>query len=288
MRWGIVGVGIAGRARCRAVHQVQHARLVGVHRGRFAGEVAAPELSAEQLFLAADVVAICSPSATHGAWIRRALLADCHVVVEYPLAASECQGIELFALAARRGRLLHVEHLELLSPTTAWMAKQVLRAGVREAAMSFSSRGEPFKSGREHAMSQVARLHRAIAVHGPIEAVDTHLSDGARLEARLEHAHGVVSSLSCRRGHDLERGLRWRVAVDGGAVLEIRGRSALMDGVEVHLEPTSLFLEDTKIATERLRGGRESYVDDSTVLAVLRCAECLGTTGRSEVSAGQA
>jgi predicted dehydrogenase len=62
-------------------------------------------------------VCICSINAAHEEQVRRALEAGKHVVCEYPLALSHEAADGLFELAGARERVLHVEHIELLSGT---------------------------------------------------------------------------------------------------------------------------------------------------------------------------
>lgn len=57
-----------------------------------------------------DLVVIATPSASHHALARDALLAGKHVVVEKPFVLSTAQADELIALAANRQRLLSVFH----------------------------------------------------------------------------------------------------------------------------------------------------------------------------------
>jgi len=57
-----------------------------------------------------DAVAICTPVASHAALATAALEAGKHVLVEKPLAGSVADAERLVELAARRGRVLQVDH----------------------------------------------------------------------------------------------------------------------------------------------------------------------------------
>jgi predicted dehydrogenase len=57
-----------------------------------------------------DVVAVCTPVASHAALVRTALEGGAHVLCEKPLAATVGEAEEIVALAARRGRRLFVDH----------------------------------------------------------------------------------------------------------------------------------------------------------------------------------
>ncbi len=65
---------------------------------------------AEALARGVDIVCIASPSAAHAAQTRQALEADCHVLVEIPLAMSYTEGHLLAGLARERKKTLMVAH----------------------------------------------------------------------------------------------------------------------------------------------------------------------------------
>ena len=101
IRWGILGLGRAGRARSRAIADDPRCEWVAVHRGRYVDE-APPEIrrsGPEQVFGHSDAVVIASPDATHPALVQAALHAGCHVVCEYPLAPDADLAQGLFELA---------------------------------------------------------------------------------------------------------------------------------------------------------------------------------------------
>src|SRR5512144_1302850 len=72
---------------------------------------------------------VCTPNALHADTARRALAAGKHVAVEFPLAATAEEARALFADAARRGLVLHEEHIELLAPSQAWLRERVRALG---------------------------------------------------------------------------------------------------------------------------------------------------------------
>ena len=69
----------------------------------------------EFLDLPLEAVAIATPVATHFALAERCLEAGLHVVVEKPLAATTLEAQQLVDLAARKGRVLMVDHTYLFS-----------------------------------------------------------------------------------------------------------------------------------------------------------------------------
>ena len=61
-----------------------------------------------------DLVIISTINRDHGAIARAALENDKHIIVEYPLSLDPTEAKSLISLAAKKNKLLHVEHIELL------------------------------------------------------------------------------------------------------------------------------------------------------------------------------
>jgi biliverdin reductase len=120
---GIVGTGYAAQRRIEAFQSDRRSHLLYIagHRPETTAKIA------EQYALTTledwhslvthpdvDLVVICTINADHGAIAEVALTAGKHVIVEYPLALSITVGKRLLTLAQQQGKLLHVEHIELL------------------------------------------------------------------------------------------------------------------------------------------------------------------------------
>ncbi len=275
LRWLVVGVGTAGQARSRAIAASPRSVLKAVHRGRYAHEVAAEFDAAVRedgpdLFADIDVVAVAAPSAVHPAWVARALDAGCHVVVEYPLAARASDAAALLRRAQEAGRVLHVEHIELLSPTTTWLLGTP--GPWRAAGVEGSAPGE---AGQEAlARDHLARVHRAVALAETWERVDVLDASDVRIDAVL---HGARAPVSLR----LSRGLRGlRAWVDGAERREVIGRTLRIDGAEVPWPGgPSLFARDTAVAEGRVLDGAEGYLSDAHLVGVQHLVDTLGKAG---------
>ncbi|MEO1407950.1 MAG: Gfo/Idh/MocA family oxidoreductase, partial [Pseudomonadota bacterium] len=70
--------------------------------------------SIDELLRITDAVIIATPAKTHYQLAKQALLANCHVLVEKPLALSANDAIELVDIAAAKKRVLQVGHQERL------------------------------------------------------------------------------------------------------------------------------------------------------------------------------
>ncbi len=72
--------------------------------------------------LRVDAASVCVPTSAHFAGSALLLAAGIHVLVEKPIAATLAEADELIALAARRGRILTVGHLERFNPAVQALA----------------------------------------------------------------------------------------------------------------------------------------------------------------------
>jgi predicted dehydrogenase len=119
IRAGVVGVGRLGAEHARILGQHEGFELVGVqdrdsHRAR---EVAAacstrPFATASELASECDAVIVAVSTSAHADVATVCLEHDCHTFVEKPLTQTVAEGAALVALAARRGVVLGVGHVE--------------------------------------------------------------------------------------------------------------------------------------------------------------------------------
>jgi predicted dehydrogenase len=125
LRAGVIGVGALGRHHARVWASLGGARLVGVFDAQpsRASEVAAQHgcpayTDADALLADTDVVSVAVPTVDHHAVARRALEKGRGVLLEKPMTATLEQADELIALAAGRGAVLQVGHIERFNPAT--------------------------------------------------------------------------------------------------------------------------------------------------------------------------
>jgi biliverdin reductase len=209
---------------------------------------------------------LCTPNTLHADGARRALGAGKHVVVEYPLASNPDDARALFALAEEKGRLLHVEHIELLSPSQA--AQRGVAADLgrpREGTLSFRGTAEGWILDERFAgpppLLAVARLHRLVDLFGEARVEDAALDDrraGYRLRVDLGFREGGTVTLVEERAPNLERETRWEIWCDRGVL-----------GDPPSAPPGPLFARDTEHFMARIREGAPPYVADDRVLHVL-------------------
>jgi predicted dehydrogenase len=207
----VVGAGVFGArhaekyaaapdARLLAVVDVDRARAEAV-AARF-GAAALTDLAALPAAVAA--VSVATPTSTHHAVAGALLGRGVHVLVEKPLADRVDDAEALAALAAARGLVLQVGHIERFSPVFA-----ALRAAVARPLFIESSRIAPF-SGRSADVDVVLDLMihdidlLLALVDAPLESVEavgapvlTAQEDIAN--ARLRFANGCVANVTASR-----------------------------------------------------------------------------------------
>jgi predicted dehydrogenase len=125
LRAGVIGVGALGRHHARVWASLPGARLVGVVDANpaRAAEVAAQHgcpvrADADALLAEADVVSVAVPTIDHHVVARRALEKGLGVLLEKPMTTTLEQADDLIALAADRGAVLQVGHIERFNPAT--------------------------------------------------------------------------------------------------------------------------------------------------------------------------
>jgi predicted dehydrogenase len=217
---GVLGVGHFGRFHALKVAASDRARLVGVHdadperAAAVAAEVGAPAMEAGALVAAADALVVAAPTRAHGPLARAALEAGKHVLVEKPIAATLAEADALIALAAERGRVLQVGHLERFSAAHGALRDRIGRPLYLEA-----TRIAPFRP-RSLDVSVVLDLmiHDLDLVLSLVESeVEAVEAVGAAVmsehpdiaNARLRFANGAAATITASRvSLRMERKLR--------------------------------------------------------------------------------
>jgi biliverdin reductase len=261
----VVGLGRAGRARVRALEGHPRAALGAVVRRD-------PEQGERHLFevvedASIDAVLICTPNRLHAQVARACLEAGKHVAVEFPLAETAAVARDLLQLAARVGRVLHVEHIELLSPSQKAQRSRAVGLGRPTGGeLRFSGDdggwiGDPALAGSA-GLRAVARLHRLVDLFGEVESLDGRLEgrapSGYRLAVGLAFREGGGTRLIEDRGPGLQRHLGWAIECESG----------LLD--DPPAAPVGqLFRQDLDWFLDRIERGAEPYVSDQRLLHVL-------------------
>ncbi|MCZ6823442.1 MAG: Gfo/Idh/MocA family oxidoreductase [Deltaproteobacteria bacterium] len=261
----VVGLGRAGRARVSALEGHPRARLAATVSRELGPAEATFEIVLEDPNI--DGVILCTPNRQHAPAVRAALERGKHVLVEFPLAETAAEGAELFACARRHERVLHVEHIELLSPSQKHQRERVRElGGLLGGGLVFTAPDEGWIGDAERAGSAalraVARLHRLVDLFGEAQVREARVEPlgrgGYRLELGLAFRRGGEALLIEERGPGLPRQTRWALRCEHGR-LEDPPREP----------PGALFREDLDHFIARVESGLEPYVSEARVLHVL-------------------
>lgn len=272
LRWGVVGVGRAGRARAAALAADPRAVAVGGWRGEPAAAGLLAFDALEALIAAVDAVAICAPDVAHAALSRAALEAGRHVLCEYPGASSAAEAAALFGLAGARGRVLHVAHIGLLGPAPAWLRAHAVGRRLLRGEVRFT--GGPRRGVSSAAHANLARLHRLLDVAGPVEAVEVHARGPDRLAATV-WAQGAPVRLDFATGEGLKRQTALVLEYADGPVRQMDTQLWLGDA-PVRLPPgEGLFLTDQRQCTAQILDGAPPPVPHARQLEALALADRL-------------
>jgi len=269
--WGVLGLGRAGKARVAALRADPRADLVGGWRGALQDNDVRAFSSFDEMLQHVDAVAICSPGGFHASQVHTALSAFRHVVVEFPIASSAGEASSLYALAVARDRVLHVEHIELLTPAARWIQEYAKNKTLLGGSVRF------FGGARQDVMSpahgNIARFQRVIDAVGVPEDVEVERCTPANLAVQLQYQTGVVVHLDCRMEAGTKRHFEMVLEFEEGMVRADDG-AIFVDGTPVELEPSGgLFKADQLAASACILDGKESYVAMEQVLDGLSLAD---------------
>lgn len=318
IRVGLVGTGFVAKLRGQTLQEDERSRLVAVagHTPKKTEEFAqihrTTALNSWQELVARgdlDLVIISNINRDRGAIIRAALLADCHVVVEYPLCLDPAEAEDLLALATARKRLLHVEHIELLGGV-----HQTLKQSWNEvgdvAYVSYSTLNPQRFVGRKWTYNRelfgfpltgaLSRLHRLTDVLGQVATVscqsrfwemptEPEYFVSCLCSAQLRFTNGAIASVIYGKGEIFcarERSLE--VHGSQGTLIFDREQGQLVrEGEITPLEigtRRGLFAKDTQMVLDHLTQGTPLYVDPRASLYTLKVADAArlaAETGRT-------
>ncbi|WP_041243773.1 Gfo/Idh/MocA family protein [Gloeobacter kilaueensis] len=288
VRTVVVGTGYAARQRATALAADPRVKITGCigHQPesahRFAAEFGLVS-GGEELLAGADLVFVATANRDHALWVRRALLGGAHVVVEYPLALDLTEAIALAALARAHHRLLHVEHIELISGIHQALVAQLERVGpinlVRYSNLN-ARLPEPGRWTFSTALfgfplvGAVSRLGRLVDLVGPIRSVFCQnryfdLSGdnyrGCLCAAQLAFESGATGQIVYAKGSACARSeTQLELTGSQGGLLHDGRQLLVFEGERTRsLEPgerRGLFARDTAIVLDYLEGRGELYV----------------------------
>lgn len=256
-----------------------------------------------------DMIMICHINRDHAAVARAALDAGCHVVVEYPLALDWREAESLVNLAHQRQRLLHVEHIEVLSGNhqalkanlsalgTPLHARYVTLSPQRPAPARWTYQPDLFGFPLVGALS---RVHRLVDAFGPVAQVsgqnqydgwsenpDSLPSYRTNLcAAQITFQSGVQGELLYGKGEALWQSVRrlevigtqGQIHIDGdtGQVITAEGTQPLEIGSR-----RGLLAADTRAVLDHLCQGTPLYITPEESAYSLRVANAIAVAAQT-------
>jgi biliverdin reductase len=307
IRAGIVGTGYAAARRAEAIQANDRAELITLagHKpdktAAFAETYGVTAMQGWRDLVGRsdiDLVIICSANYEHEKIVRTALEHGKHVVVEYPLALEAIEATELIDLAKRQNKLLHVEHIELLSGI-----HQSIKAALPDVGVPFHVRSaslmsqqpapEKWSYHREQfgfpLVGAVSRIHRLTDLFGAVATVScqTRFWENPKASgyfssclciAHLRFASGLLAEMIYGKGEAIWQtnrtltiqGDRGALTIDGeqGKLVTAAGDRSLEVGSR-----RGLFAKDTAQVLDHLTNGTPLYVSLDSSLYALQVAD---------------
>jgi biliverdin reductase len=307
IRVGLVGTGFVAKLRGKTLLEDERSQLVAVagHTPEKTQEFAqihrTTAMNSWQELIARedlDLVVICNINRDRGAIVRAALLAGCHVIVEYPLCLDPAEAEDLIALATARQRLLHVEHLELLGGVHQALKQSLSEVG--EVAYARYSTLNPQRFvGRKWTYNRdlfgfpltaaLSRLHRLTDVLGTVATVscqsrfwevptEPEYFRACLCSAQLRFTNGAIAEVIYGKGEIFfARERKFELHGSQGTLIFDGDQGQLVREDEITpLEVGTrrgLFAKDTQMVLDHLTQGTPLYVDPRASLYTLKVAE---------------
>lgn len=316
---GLIGTGFAAQKRAAALSSDPRATLVAIAPGQSTDRSLKNSHPAQSLSDTYDtdctswsaiienpkiqLVIVSTINPLHEPIARSALMAQKHVVVEYPLALEPKAAAALIDLASAQHCLLHVEHIELLGGLHLAMRSHLSAIGTphylnyrtlnpkRPAPQKWSYRldlsGFPL-------IAALSRIHRLTDLFGQVDRVfcqtqfeppDTPTAEGpyygtCLCSAQLRFQTGLMADITYGKGEHLWNFSR-RVEIQGsqGSLLFDRDQGTLT--TPAGAQPISvtprrgLFTQDTTQVLDYLTTGTPLYVSPAASLYSLTVADAL-------------
>lgn len=318
IRVGLVGTGYVAKTRAQTIQSDGRSQLVAVtgHTPEIT-EAFCQSFNAELVPSWSelvtrddlDLIMISTINCDHGAIARAALTEDKHVVVEYPLSFDPQEAAELISLAAKRSKLLHVEHLELLGGL-----HNAIKESIEAIGSIFYARystinpqhPDPNRWTYYHSLfgfpliGALSRLHRFTDLFGSVASVNGQSQfwdvNGDRYhsclcQAQLKFTCGIIGEVVYGKGETFwqSENIFTLYGEDGTLIFTPQGGQLLREDTPKPIEIGSrrgLFARDTKMVIDHLLVGTPLYISPEASLYTLKVADAVrrsAETGKNVV-----
>jgi predicted dehydrogenase len=210
-RIGVVGVGHIGKNHARLYAELPSAKFVAIFdtdravAERYASQFGVKAVtSLEEFADEVDAASVATPTSTHFEIARDLLTRGKHLLVEKPIADNTAHATELAALAAARGLVLQVGHVERFNPVLSALEKRLTNPRFIEAhrLSPYPNRSTDIGVVLDlmiHDLEIILHL-----VRSPVQSVDSVgvpvLSRGEDIaNARIRFENGCVANITSSR-----------------------------------------------------------------------------------------
>lgn len=268
LQLALIGMGIAGQARQKAAQELAGIRLAAtVSRRAGLGTHTLEQVLGDPSIQA---VAISTENTSHAILVEQALQAHKHVLCDYPLALSHAQALELFALAQKQGRVLHVEHIGLLAEDHQELKRQITAFGRLHKGEYLFQGGWSAKLADEgrsgpYPFHAISRLLQIMDWFGDFTVESREISlrpEGFRMHLHLELKAGGTLGFTEERIEGLPRRRSFQGSFEKGPV---HWKTGSMGG--------NLFAKDLAWFRDRVLEGKPCYYEEGLMLKAIRILE---------------
>jgi predicted dehydrogenase len=211
LRVGVVGVGHIGGNHARIYSELAKAEFVAIRDtdpGRSAENAqkfkVQPATSLDEFAGLVDAASVATPTSSHFSIARDLLLRGKHLLIEKPITENTAEARELAQLAAARGLVLQVGHVERFNPVLSALEQRLTHPRFIEAhrLSPYPNRSTDIGVVLDlmiHDLEIILHL-----VRSPIEGIDAVgvpvLSRGEDIaNARLRFANGCIANITSSR-----------------------------------------------------------------------------------------
>lgn len=260
----LIGMGSAGRSREKACTEAAGIQLTGrVSRRAGCGDRSWEEVLRDP---GVEAVAVSTENTSHADLVQAGLEAGKHVLCDYPLALSGSRARELFNLARQKGRVLHVEHIALLSEEHQNLKSEVAVAGNLMKGEYLFQGGWNEKladtaSSGPHPFLSVSRLLQVADLFGPFQIETARIdlkTGGFSMHLHLKFLQGGILGFTEERLIGLPRR---RSLIASCKLRPVTLKAGTLGG--------GLFAKDLEWFRDRVTQGKPCYYNEETMLSIL-------------------
>ena len=304
LKVGIVGTGYAAKKRAEAIKIDDRADLLAVTGNtpetlvEFCRtyQVKAVDSWSQLVSLnELDLIFVCTINRDCGAIAKAAILAEKHVVVEYPLALEADVAAEIIELAAKRNKLLHVEHIEIIGGLHQALKQHLPQIGkVFYASYSTISPQHPVEPSWKYQRNMfgfplaaaLSRIHRLTDLFGEVESVtcsnrywdlaNSNYFRACFCQAQLNFSNEITALVTYGKGDIFWHGDRTlEVYGEKGKIIFEGQTGTLILDREQEIPVVSrrgLFARDTTMVLDYLWDNKPLYIQPQASLYALQVA----------------